>query len=141
MNDQKLKSWLWTGFIAIVLLFFVLSGFKSCKNKRAEKKEKAKIEAESSTKAQIQSKSVDTLPSRFTKHYFLKKGEVKQVDVPSGYSYTCSGGGKKYYHQAQNGPKEIWGDGQYHDAGKHVAYFDLYFYDEEITVVCEFKKL
>ena len=81
------------------------------------------------------------IPSMYTEYHTLKQGEVIRVKVPSGYSYTCSGGGKKYYHQAQNSQKEVWGDGTYHKAGEHVAYFNLSYYDEEIIVVCELKKL
>lgn len=131
MNDAQLKKWLWIVFVFIISLFFLFYVIS-----RIKKHKKEKPQTESVVKAKI-----NTIPEIYTEYHLLKKGEIVRVKVPSGYSYTCSGGGKKYYHQKQNGPKEIWGDGNYHDAGKHVAYFDLFYYDEEITVVCEFKKL
>lgn len=121
--------------IALIIGLTVKLREKHEERKRIESVTKGKTE--SAVKAKV-----TTLPAMYTEYHLLKKGEVIRVKVPSGYSYTCSGGGKKYYHQAQNTPKpELWGDGQYYDSGKHVAYFDLFYYDEEITVVCEFKKL
>lgn len=57
MNGENLKNLLWTGFIAIIILFFVITGFKSCKNKKDEKKEKAKIEAKAKARAESSQKS------------------------------------------------------------------------------------
>ena len=77
-----------------------------------------------------------------TKYPLLKKGEAPQrIIIPSGYKCNCTGGGKKYYHQDQNGPREIWGDGTFHQGSEHAAYIDLSYYNEQITVVCEFIKL
>lgn len=135
MNAENLKKWLWIVFISTLFLFFLFFIIGKIKRNKEEKREKHKTESLAKAK-------VTTLPAMYTEYYLLKKGEVIRVKVPSGYRYTCSGGGKKYYHQAQNTSKpEIWGDGIYHKAGEHVAYFDLSYYDEEITVVCEFKKL
>lgn len=104
---------------------------------------KVKREKVDDTKTEIVKKpEVETIPNIYTEYHLLKKGELIRVNVPSGYSYTCSGGGKKYYHQAQNTScPELWGDRKYHDSGEHIAYFYLIYYDEEITVACEFKKL
>lgn len=105
--------------------------------------ERKRIESVTKRKTESAAKAkVNTIPEIYTEYHLLKKGEVIRVKVPSGYSHTCAGGGKKYYYQAQNASKPIiCGGGGYIDVGEHVAYFDLFYYDEEIIVVCEFKKL
>lgn len=146
MNNEKLKSWLWTGFIAIILLFFVLSGFKSCKNKRIEKKAKAQTEetqraANKATRLSQQNTVVEMPKTLPDEHYLLKKGEEpKRVYMHDGYKCDYYGGGKKYYHQAQNGKSEIWGGGNCPTGlgSPYATYADLWYYDEEITVVCKF---
>jgi hypothetical protein len=124
--------------ILILLGIFVVALIAIPKIIHKAKKENIKNAETESTKRS----EVTTIPNIYTEYHLLKKGEVIRVSVPSGYSYTCTGGGKKYYHQAQNASRpELWGDGQYHDSGKHISYFDLFYYDEEITVTCDFKKL
>jgi len=143
MSDVQLKKWLWIVFVFILSLFFLFYGISRIKKHKKEKDEKQKIEIQNNKKTESVAKAkVVTLPAVYTEYYTLKKGEVIRVNVPSGYSHTCAGGGKKYYYQAQNASKPIiCGGGGYIDVGEHVAYFDLFYYDEEITVVCEFKKL
>ena len=86
---------------------------------------------------------VKTIPSVYNEYHTLKKGEVIRVNIPSGYKCNYYGGGKKYYQQAQNSEKEIWGGGSC-PTGKgspNAAYTDLSYYDEEVIVRCEFIKL
>ncbi|HEY5588940.1 MAG TPA: hypothetical protein VIK86_08300 [Candidatus Paceibacterota bacterium] len=76
-----------------------------------------------------------------TKNIILKKGVAPiRIYIPDGYKCDCSSSGK-FYHQDQNGPKEIWGDGTFHQGSEHAAYFDISYYNEEIKFVCEFIKL
>ncbi len=119
--------------VSILFVVAISSTFKSCKKDYVEKRKQNKIE-------ETNSKKVTARPSTYTEVHSLKKGQVVRVMVPFGYKYDSFGGGKKYYHQDQNGRKEIWGDGTFHQASENVAYFELSYYDEEITVVCEFKK-
>ena len=121
--------------VIIVFIFTISSTFKSCKKEYVEKK-KNKVE-----QTQSQSTRAQERPSSYTEPYFLQKGKVIRVNIPSGYKCDCSGGGKKYYHQEQNGIKNIMGDGKFHPGGQNAAYIDLSYYNEEITVVCEFTKL
>jgi hypothetical protein len=122
--------------ILLVLIFLALIAIPKIINRvKKENLKNAKNKNESVNKPVVK-----TIPDIYTEYHLLKRGGTIRVSVPSGYSYTCAGGGKKYYHQAQNSTRELWGDGKYHDTGKRVAFFDLTYYDEEITVVCEFKK-
>lgn len=83
-----------------------------------------------------------TQPDVSTKYITLKRGAAPiRVYIPSGYRCDCTGGGKKYYHQEQNGPRNLMGDGKFHPGGEHAAYVDLSYYNKEITVTCEFIKL
>ena len=83
----------------------------------------------------------NNLPNQYTETYTLStNNQSSRVNVPAGYTYTVSGGGKKYYHTPQNGTKEIFGDGKYHDVGQNVPYFDLEYFNEDVTVVCNFTK-
>lgn len=87
------------------------------------------------------SSPVYTQPDVSTKYIVLKRGSAPiRINIPSGYKCDCSSSGK-FYHQDQNGPKEIWGDGTFHQGSEHAAYFDISYYNEEIKFVCEFKKL
>jgi hypothetical protein len=122
-------------FLIILALLVIPKLTKKYENYQTEER---RIESSSSKKNNMT--IVPAIPAYYNEYPTLKKGEVIRVNVPSGYSYTCSGGGKKYYHQAQNSEKEIWGDGTYHKAGDNIAYFDLSYYDQEITVVCKFEK-
>lgn len=116
--------------ILILSFFWIKSEIKSHKANHSKKVSKT----ESSAKAKV-----TTLPDMYTEYYTLKKSKVIRVNIPSGYTSSCSSGGKKYYKQPQNGKKEIRGDGgNYRD--KYVSYFDLSFYEEEIVIVVEFKK-
>ena len=76
-------------------------------------------------------------------YHTLKKGaEPVRVIIPPGYDCDYFGGGKKYYHQSQNGPKEIWGGGSCPSGlgNPNASYADLSCYDEEITVTCKIHK-
>jgi len=119
------------GLLLVIGIIVVLSVIL---HRKHEESERQKDKIESLKKAQVVQ-----LPDRYTEPYTLKKGKVIRVNIPSGYTSSCSSGGKKYYKQPQNGKKEVRGDGgNYRD--KYVAYFDLSFYEEEIEVVVEFKK-
>lgn len=81
------------------------------------------------------------LSEEFEKSYFLKKGEVIRVKAPLYYDFECSGGGKKYCIQAQNCKKDTVGGGiPYIKQSENAAYFDLSLFEEEIEVVCSFKR-
>ena len=122
-----------TIFVILVLLIIVTKMV----NKHEETRMTETVPKEQTTETV---KKVNPLPDYFTKEYKLTKGEVIRVRIPSGYSYSLSGGGKKYYSQPQNTSEpQLRGDGKNHSAGSKVAYTDLSCYEnEEITVVCEF---
>ena len=119
---------LWTAIIVFIIL-----GIRYLKNHHNSQKVIKKVE-----------RNVNTLPDKYTKTYFLKKGEVVRVNIPDGYKCDYFGGGKKYYHQAQNSEKEIWGGNSKCPTGlgnPNAKYADISYYNEEITVVCEFKRI
>lgn len=91
-------------------------------------------------KANDANSGIVVLPNEYTEYHSLKQGKIIRVNIPTGYISYCSSGGKKYYKQPQNGEKIIRGDGGNYNDGTGFAYFDLSFYEEEITVVVEFKK-
>lgn len=84
----------------------------------------------------------ETIPSMYTEYHTLKEGKIIRVNIPSGYKCDYYGGGKKYYHQAQNSKKEIWGGGNCPTGlgNPNASYADLSYYNEEITVMCKFKR-
>jgi len=86
---------------------------------------------------------VVSLPSSYTKSYNLKKGERPiRVYIPLGYSCTYDGAGKEYYFQPDNLKKPIiLGKGKTFDGGEHVSFFDLSYYNEEVIVLCTFKRI
>lgn len=119
----------------IMVMILILSVFwiKSCKNKHELERQKAKTESEN-TKAK-------TL-SRPDEYNLLKNGDKPIRVYMNGFKCDYFGGGKKYYHQAQNGPIEIWGGDSNCPTGKgspNATYADIWYYNEEITVVCKFR--
>lgn len=143
MNDVQLKKWLWIVFVFILSLFFLFYGISRIKKHKKEKTEKQKTEIQNNKKTESVVKAkVNTIPEIYTEYHLLKKGEVVRVKVPSGYKCDYYGGGKKYYHQAQNSKKEIWGGGSCPTGlgNPNASYADISYYDEEITVRCEFTK-
>ena len=127
---QNLKKWLIMILCLIIIIPLSFSGLKSCNSDRKQKKDNTESVSDG-----------NKLPKTYTKLYTLKQGEVVRVFIPTWYKYEISSGDKQFYHQDQNGPKEIWGDGTFHQGSNHTAFFDLYYYNEEITVVVEFKRL
>lgn len=125
--------------IKIICILFVLVIILIAAGIRKNRKNEIN-QSKAQTEISAPKLSTPSLPAYYTEDHLLKKGEVIRVKVPSGYTFTCSGGGKMYYFQAQNSQKEIWGDGKPHTAGNSVGYFDLSCYQEEIKVICEFKK-
>lgn len=113
-------------FIAIIILWL-----KSGLDDNNPSKERNSAKTEIST------------PNTHNEYYTLKKGEVVRVNIPSGYRCNYYGGGKKYYQQSQNSSKEVWGGGSCPTlkGNPNAAYTDLSYYDEEVTVRCEFIKL
>jgi hypothetical protein len=83
-----------------------------------------------------------TLPDFFTRLDTLTQGKVVRINIPSGYECSYFGGGKKYYHQAQNCEPEIWGGGNCPTGlgNPNASYADIWYYDEIVIVKCEFKK-
>jgi|GEM_PF-7111901 len=121
------KVWIYIILVLIILIALTIL------NNRPKKIEPEKVKME----------QPGQLPDSYTKYYTLKKGaDPIRIAVPFGYDYTCSGGGKSYYHQIINGEKEIWGGGRSyrHTSDTDVPSFSLSYYDEEITVVVNFKK-
>ena len=82
------------------------------------------------------------LPNSYTESYTLVPDKVFRVNIPSGYECSYFGGGKKYYHQAQNSDPEIWGGGSCPSGlgNPYASYADIWYYNEIITVKCEFKR-
>lgn len=127
---QNVKKWLILILCLIIIIPLSFSGLKSCKSDKKQTEDNTESVRDG-----------NKLPKTYTKLYTLKKGEVVRVFIPTWYKADCFGGGKKYYHQDQNGPKEIWGDGTFHQGSTNTKFFDLSYYDEEITVTVEFKRL
>lgn len=107
---------------------------------------------DNSSKADESTEMEMIIPNEYVEYHLLKKGaDSTVINIPKGYTCDYYGGGKKYYHQAQNGPKEIWGgkkcsknsSGQEVPTGlgnPEARYAYISYYEEEITVMCEFKK-
>lgn len=88
----------------------------------------------------IEQTKTPSLPDRYDEYHILSKGKEVRVKIPPYYSLYCSGGGKKYYRQPQNGEKVLQGGNLPVPETDRTAYVDLSFYEEEITVVCTFIK-
>lgn len=122
--------------IGISALIFIIGGIRSYNSPKKETPQKNNV---SET---IKSKK---LPDYYNEYHLLKKGEIIRVIIPAGYDCNFYGGGKKYYNQPQNGKKEIWGgnsptktcEKKFNENG---SYSDISYYNEEITVRCEFIK-
>ncbi|MFA6251687.1 MAG: hypothetical protein WC603_03630 [Candidatus Paceibacterota bacterium] len=128
-------KWLWIGLILIIVIPLLIWGIRSINDNNNPKKSGDSGKNNRGTGyVQIE----DPAPHDTT--YFLEKGKVFLVDVPSDYTSSCSSGGKKYYKRPQNGKWEVRGDGGNH-RDRYTSFFELKFYEEEIIVTVEFNKI
>ena len=85
--------------------------------------------------------SSSEVPSHYTEYHTLSKiGDSIRVDIPPPYKCKFYGGGKKYYNHPQNCKRQVWG-GNSCPTGldfPEPTYSDISFYQEEITIRCEF---
>ena len=141
-TKTKLKSWstimevVGAFILWIAIIVGIIVGIRYLQNHPIFKKTTQETEV-------VRGKN-NTLPDSYVEYHVLKKGEVVRVNVPDGYKCDYFGGGKKYYHQAQNSEKEIWGGNSKCPTGlgnPNAKYADISYYNEEITVVCEFKRI
>ena len=133
-------KWLWIGLILIIVVPLIIWGIVSINdndnNNNNNPNKHGGSGKNNPTTGSIQTEA----PAPRDTTYFLEKGKVFLVDVPSDYTSSCSSGGKKYYKRPQNGKWEVRGDGQkYHD--HYTSFFELKFYEEEIVVKVEFNKI
>ena len=125
--------------IIVIVLFIVISSTYS------EKQQNSSTNS-SSPNYSSEPKKIENgeRPTSYTESYTLKEGATPiRIIIPDGYKVDYYGGGKKYYHQAQNSPKEIWGGGSCPTGlgNPNAVYADISYYNEEITVMCKFTKI
>lgn len=143
-NTPEVKSsGLYKTLVIVFIVAVALIAIPITVNKlRVEKISKVK-KVTNQTESVYQSTTVISIPDTYTEYHFLKKGsEPIRIIVPDGYKCDFYGGGKKYYHQAQNSKKEVWGGDSCPTKHfyPHAKYADISFYNEEITVTCVFTK-
>lgn len=139
---QSVPRWTWhvlIGLCSFLIFVVIIIGIvKIAKNHKQKEVAKALTEEV----ARDKTKTVKAPPP--DEYHLLKKGnEPIRVYMKDGYKCNYYGGGKEYYHQAQNSEREIWGGkGKKCPTGlgsPYATYADISAYREDsVTVTCKF---